>query len=87
MGIRNSLENRGTNERGRKMLEFELEHRFTYHPPRDGQPAMYEAIRDTALEYAKLINVLVPDSREKSTALTKLDEVVFWSNAGIARHA
>lgn len=69
------------------MNDFELEHRFTYHPPQGGQPAMYEAVRDAALNYAKLINVLVPDSREKSTALTKLDEVVFWSNAGIARNA
>lgn len=69
------------------MTDLELEHRFTYHPPKDGQPAMYEAIRDAAFEYAKLINVLVPESREKSTAITKLDEVVFWSNAGIARDA
>jgi hypothetical protein len=69
------------------MTDFELEHRFTYHPPKDGQPVMYEAIRDAAFEYAKLINVLVPDSREKSLALTKLDEVVYWSNAGIARNA
>ena len=62
-----------------------LEHNFTYHSPKDGQPAMYEAIRDAALEYARLIDVLVPNGREKSLAFTKLEEVVFWANAGIAR--
>lgn len=67
--------------------EDELENRFKYHPPKEGQPALYEAIRDAAFQYAKLINVIVPDSREKSLALTKLDEVVFHSNSGIARHA
>lgn len=65
---------------------MELEKRFTYHPPKDGQPAKYEAIRDAALQYAKLIDALAPDSLEKSTAFTKLDEVVFFTNAAIARH-
>jgi hypothetical protein len=68
------------------MREYSLEHRYSYHAPKDGQPAKYEAIRDAALEFAKLIDVLVPDSAEKSTAFTKLDEVVFHANAGIARN-
>lgn len=63
-----------------------IENDFTYHPPKDGQPALYQSIRDTAREFAHLIDTLVPDGREKSIALTKLEEVVFWSNAGIARN-
>lgn len=30
--------------------------------------------------------VLTPKSREQSTALTNLDQVVFWANAAIARN-
>jgi hypothetical protein len=67
-------------------MDLDLENRFTYHPPKDGQPAKYEAIRDAALQFAKLIDALTPDSREKSTAITKLDEVVMHANASIARH-
>ena len=67
------------------MDEKELENRFTYHAPKEGQPEMYEAIRDRACNYAIFLNATCPDSREKSLALTKLDEVVFWANASIAR--
>lgn len=62
-----------------------LDHRFTYHPPTDGQPAMYQSIRGEALQLAKLIDVLAPESREKSLAITKLEEAVMWANAAIAR--
>lgn len=64
----------------------DLANRFTYHPPKDGQPDVYKIIRDIAFAYAVNINELVPDGREKALALTKLEEVVFWSNAGIARN-
>lgn len=63
-----------------------IENVFTYHPPKDGQPAMYKAIREKAKELAYLIDELVPDSREKSLAMTKLEECSMWANAGIARN-
>lgn len=59
--------------------------RFTYHPPKEGQPLTYEQIRDTAKSFAMLLAGLCPESRERSLALTKLEEVVFWANASIAR--
>lgn len=64
----------------------QIEHAFTYHAPRPGQPERYQAIRDKAKELALLIDAECPDSREKSVALTKLEEVVMWTNAGIARN-
>lgn len=64
----------------------ELENRFTYHAPKGDQPARYTLIRNTALEFAKMIDEYVPDSREKTIALTKLEEVSMWANAGIARN-
>lgn len=63
-----------------------IENAFTYHAPKDGQPAMYQAIREKAKELAYLIDELVPDSREKSLAMTKLEECTMWANAGIARN-
>lgn len=69
------------------MEDNDLEKRFTYHPPKEGQPAVYEEIRSVAKRFAYILINNVPDSRELSLALTKLEEVVFWSNAGIARNA
>jgi hypothetical protein len=62
----------------------ELENRFTYHA-KPGQPAKYEQIRSMAKHVAINLVEHCPDSRELSTALTRLDEVVFWANAAIAR--
>jgi hypothetical protein len=43
------------------------------------------AIRAEAQHLAVLIADMVPEGREQSLALTKLEEVMFWANAGIAR--
>lgn len=63
----------------------DLESRFTYHAPREGQPEMYQIIRFNARELASRIDELCPDGREKSLAVTKLEEAVMWANAAIAR--
>lgn len=63
----------------------ELDIRFTYHPPTPEQVPKYEQTRKRAREMAEFIDEQAPDCREKSLALTALDEVVFWGNAAIAR--
>ena len=63
----------------------ELATRFTYHPPRTGQPETYEAIRDAAKVFATYLVALTPESREQSLAVTAIEEAVFWANAAIAR--
>jgi hypothetical protein len=63
----------------------EITNRFTYHAPKEGQPQKYQLIRDQAKSFAVLITELVPESRERSLALTALEESVMWANAGIAR--
>ena len=70
---------------GEDMTREEIEVRFTYHPAFGDQAARYIAIREAAKELALLITNLTPDSREQSLALTALEEVVMWANAGIAR--
>lgn len=67
------------------MEEKDLRNRFTYHPPKDDQPDKYNAIRQSLLAMALMLNDLCPDGREKSLAITNLEQVGFWANAAIAR--
>lgn len=68
-----------------KLLVERIEHDFTYHPPQTGQTESYKRLRSQAKTLALDIVALCPDGRERSTALTKLEEAIFWANAGIAR--
>lgn len=61
-----------------------IEDRFTYHQPKNNQPTRYETLREAAKELALVVDTLCPDSREKSTAMTKIQEVNMWANASIA---
>lgn len=63
-----------------------IENNFSYHAPKEGQPAQYEAIRAKAKELAYLIDGVCPKSREASLAQTNLEQAVFWANASIARN-
>lgn len=65
---------------------MDIEKNFTYHPPKEGQPEKYVAIRNKGKELAELIDELCPNSREKSLSMTKLEESIMWANASIARN-
>ncbi len=65
----------------------EIRVRFTYHPPSADQIPVYEALRKWALSYAQLIIENVPNCRERSLALTKLEECVMHANSGVARRS
>ena len=67
------------------MTDKEIGNRFTYHAPKGNQPELYEAIRHIARDFATCINDLCPEGREKSLAVTRLEEAVMWANASIAR--
>lgn len=64
----------------------DLECRFTYHAPKPGQPELYTALREQAKALAYRIVQTVPPGREQASALTHLENAIFWANAGIARH-
>lgn len=66
-------------------LSDRIHQNFTYHPPEEHQVSDFVSIREYGKSLALHIDRLVPDGREKSVALTKLEEVVMWANAGIAR--
>ena len=60
-------------------MNAQIENNFKYHSPKEGQPEKYTQLREKAKE-------LAPQSREKSLAITKLEESVMWANASIARN-
>lgn len=64
----------------------DLENRFRYHTPTtDARRQAHETVRNNCLQLATLLDGLLPDGREKSTAITNLEQVMFWANAGLAR--
>lgn len=65
----------------------DLEKRFKFHPAAtQGAKDKHEAVRNWCLELAIYLSKTVPKGREQSLAITHLEEVMFWSNAGIARN-
>jgi len=73
---------------GYKLLEEEakrLERDFTYHAPKGTQSQRYEELRGKAKEFAELILLSCPNSRERALAITKIEESIFWANSSIAR--
>ncbi len=59
---------------------------FTYHAPTPEKVQKYSTLRTTAMDLMLLIDDLCPESREKSLAMTKIEESVMWANAAIARN-
>lgn len=66
------------------MAKFSVDRVFTYHSPFGTQPQRYQAVRDAAKLFANVVNDSCPDSREKSLAMTAIQEASMWSNAAIA---
>lgn len=66
-------------------MAYDIENIFTYHAPSEVQQAKYVAIRQYAKTMAEIYLELCPDSRERSLALTKIEESVMWANASVAR--
>ena len=64
---------------------LQINNNFRYHPPKGDQQERYETIREEAKMLAHVINNLCIDSREKSLAMTNLEQAVMWANAAIAR--
>lgn len=65
----------------------EIQSRFFYHPPStDGVRRAHESVQNITGEVAELLDRILDDGREKSLAITKLEECRMWANASIARN-
>lgn len=64
----------------------DLENRFSFHPATDDEKRnAHSSIRMACFELSLTINNALPEGREKDLAITHLEEVMFWGNAGLAR--
>ena len=61
--------------------------RFNYHPPdTDIKAARHEEVRNVLKDAAnRIVELTGAPTREQSSAITKLEEAMFWANAAIAR--
>jgi hypothetical protein len=66
-------------------LHQRVENDHVFHPASASSADRYRGIRGHAQELAHHLIDVVPPGRELSNALTRLEEVVFHANAGIAR--
>lgn len=65
----------------------DIENRFAYHPPKNEETKNeHQLVRDQLKTLAHYWNGNLPEGREKSLAITKLEEAMFWANAAIARN-
>ena len=64
----------------------DLINRFTYHAPSPEAAILHVDARGKGLDLALWLDINLPESREKSLAITHLEEVIFWANAAIARN-
>lgn len=58
---------------------------FEYQRPGEEQVKKIEEVRSKCKELYDLLLTL-PESRERSLAITKLEEVSMWANKGIVFH-
>lgn len=68
-----------------EVLQTDIDNRFTYHSPDNDAGMKHSTVRNACKDMADLLNSVLPEGREKSLAITKLEEVMMWSNAAIAR--
>jgi hypothetical protein len=68
-------------------MSFEdIDRRFDHHPPKDEHTIeLHKRVREVVKDTAEILDVLLPEGREKALAITKLEESLMWANAGIAR--
>jgi hypothetical protein len=66
----------------------DIAHRFAFHPATtDEKRDAHARVRQQCHQLADALNEQLPDGREKAVAMTKLEEVMLWANAALARQS
>lgn len=69
------------------MDQADLDNRFEFHAASSEEKRNeHTSVREQCRVLATALNE-IPEGREKSLAITHLEEVMFWANAAIARHS
>lgn len=69
------------------MLPEDIEHWFAFHAATTPEKRdEHTSVRQQCRRLADSLNEQLPDGREKAVVMTKLEEVMFWANAAIARN-
>lgn len=64
----------------------DIEHRFAFHAATTEEKRdAHTSVRQQCKQLADFINEKCPDGREKSLAITAIEEAMFWGNAALAR--
>ncbi|WP_081878217.1 Acb2/Tad1 domain-containing protein [Nocardia brasiliensis] len=64
----------------------DIDRRFAFHPADTVERQLaHTAVREQCKALAHQLDRDLPPGREKALALTNLEQVMFWANAGIAR--
>ena len=66
------------------MQKHQIDHVFTYHPPRFQDLARYDAIREAGKYFAHVVASNTPPGPDQSAAIRKVREAVMTANAAIA---
>lgn len=59
--------------------------RFFSHRVGEGAKDKMALVRGVLIKAGGIVQETVPEGREKSLAMTKLEEAMFWANAGVSR--
>ena len=68
------------------MKQTDLDNRFDHHPPDVLKAAVHQLLRGIFKDVASVVAHECPEGREKSLAITKLEEALMWANASVARN-
>jgi predicted secreted protein len=64
----------------------DIAHRFAFHPATTEEKRdAHTSVRQHCRDLADFLNDKLPEGREKSLALTAVEEAMLWGNAALAR--
>ena len=68
------------------MAPEDIENRFAFHAATTEEKRdAHTSVRQNCRDLADFLNEKLPEGREKALAITKLEEVMVWGNAALAR--